>query len=409
MSEELNDMLNKIDYKLQERGLLNNNWNLTLNSNNPYKEINEKIKYDMKNNTFNNYYPKTTTSFYKNPNLISLDKNNFTYNGNPKDNFTDMVIKQYEIKKIIETEINSYLEKAKKEIKTENELFENEIKINQENQNNINNIYNSLLKYENNINKIENEVKILSNYQINYQSSFKNEFENIKKLSNESMKKTLELDNQILYIENKMKEVVYNQRNMMQSINDNNKVLAKELKNQIDLFKNEINNSMKKNNNNLNDTYKNFIDENDKQFQLYYNKIDDIKKNTDNIELNEKNNEPLDNDALEKLSENFNNINLRFQNIENQNNLFENNLNEINKKIVNYDINDNELKNKYEKLNEINKNLFQKVENNEKIINDLNTKILNLQNNNNNFNLNINEVNSKYESINKIDDIKKKY
>ena len=34
MSEELNDMLNKIDYKLQERGLLNNNWNLTLNSNN---------------------------------------------------------------------------------------------------------------------------------------------------------------------------------------------------------------------------------------------------------------------------------------------------------------------------------------------------------------------------------------
>ena len=65
MSEELNDMLNKIDYKLQERGLLNNNWNLTLNSNNPYKEINEKIKYDMKNNTFNNYYPKLHHHFIK--------------------------------------------------------------------------------------------------------------------------------------------------------------------------------------------------------------------------------------------------------------------------------------------------------------------------------------------------------
>ena len=103
MSEDLNDMLNKIDYRLQERGLLTNNWNLTLDSNNPYKEINDKIKYDQKNKTFNNYNPNTTTSFYKKQNFNYLTKNNFTYYGNPKDNFTDLVVRKYETRKFPQT------------------------------------------------------------------------------------------------------------------------------------------------------------------------------------------------------------------------------------------------------------------------------------------------------------------
>ena len=48
MTEELEYMLDKNDFYLKEKGLLDNNWNLTLNKNNsPFNEMREKNKYDI--------------------------------------------------------------------------------------------------------------------------------------------------------------------------------------------------------------------------------------------------------------------------------------------------------------------------------------------------------------------------
>ena len=64
MTEELEYMLDKNDFYLKEKGLLDNNWNLTLNKNNsPFNEMREKNKYDIPINSGNNFFKNTATSF----------------------------------------------------------------------------------------------------------------------------------------------------------------------------------------------------------------------------------------------------------------------------------------------------------------------------------------------------------
>ena len=76
MTEELEYMLNKNDFYLKEKGLLDNNWNLTLNKNNsPFNELREKNKNDnIQFKSGNDFFKNTATSSGKKSSFRNTDK-----------------------------------------------------------------------------------------------------------------------------------------------------------------------------------------------------------------------------------------------------------------------------------------------------------------------------------------------
>ena len=189
MSNNLNNILNKIENRFERSTLVENNWNLSLErENNNFTEVNEKFRNDFRINTenLNNIQP--------------LTRANFTYNGNPNDINSKMILTKYETKKIIESELNPYLYKAKKEIEKEKKQLCDQITLNKNNEIKINDIYLNLYFYKNRIAKIDNQIEFMKEKLNNTKLNLKNESEDLKKEIEKTNNYLNNLENNFLYL-----------------------------------------------------------------------------------------------------------------------------------------------------------------------------------------------------------------
>ena len=235
MSNNLNNILNKIENRFERSTLVENNWNLSLErENNNFTEVNEKFRNDFRFNTVNLN------------NIQPLTKANFTYNGNPNDINSKMILTKYETKKIIESELNPYLYKAKKEIEKEKKQLGDQITLNKNNEIKINDIYLNLSFYKNRISKIDNQIEFMKEKLNNTKLNVKNESEDLKKEIEKTNNDLNNLENNFLYLENKIREIVDNQKKINISVNESNKMMAEEIMNKYQDFYISINNSIGK-------------------------------------------------------------------------------------------------------------------------------------------------------------------
>lgn len=390
MSNNLNNILNKIENRFERPTLVENNWNLSLErENNNFTEVNEKFRNDFRFNTVNLN------------NIQPLTKANFTYNGNPNDINSKMILTKYETKKIIESELNPYLYKAKKEIEKEKKQLGDQITLNKNNEIKINDIYLNLSFYKNRISKIDNQIEFMKEKLNNTKLNVKNESEDLKKGIEKTNNDLNNLENNFLYLENKIREIVDNQKKINISVNESNKMMAEEIMNKYQDFYISINNSIGNNNNNFLKNIQNFKNENDKKFQSYKDEFENLKNQIETFQnhyLN-KDNEVNPQELEEKFSEDFNKVNSKFDVFEKQNKSIIKTINEINGKIDLKEVNDNNINNKFKHFSF--DNLVSQVNQNEELLNELNSKILEMENiQNPNLN-NIDNIKPQIESINK--------
>ncbi len=390
MSNNLNNILNKIENRFERSTLVENNWNLLLErENNNFTEVNEKFRNDFRLNTenLNNIQP--------------LTKANFTYNGNPNDINSKMILTKYETKKIIESELNPYLYKAKKEIEKEKKQLSDQITLNKNTEIKINDMYLNLSFYKNRISKIDNQIEFMKKKLNNTKLNLKNESEDLKKEIEKTNNDLNNLENNFLYLENKIREIVDNQKNINNSVNESNKMIAEEIMNKYQDFYILINKSIGNNNNNFLKNIQNFKNENDKKFKSYNDEFENLKNQIETFQnhyLN-KDNKINPQELEEKFSEDFNKVNSKFDVFEKQNKSLVKTINEINGKIDLKEVNDNNINNKFKHFSF--DNLVSQVNQNEELLNELNSKILEMENiQNPNLN-NIDNINPQIESINK--------
>jgi chromosome segregation ATPase len=390
MSNNLNNILNKIENRFERPTLVENNWNLSLErENNNFTEVNEKFRNDFRFNTVNLN------------NIQPLTKANFTYNGNPNDINSKMILTKYETKKIIESELNPYLYKAKKEIEKEKKQLGDQITLNKNNEIKINDIYLNLSFYKNRISKIDNQIEFMKEKLNNTKLNVKNESEDLKKGIEKTNNDLNNLENNFLYLENKIREIVDNQKKINISVNESNKMMAEEIMNKYQDFYISINNSIGNNNNNFLKNIQNFKNENDKKFQSYKDEFENLKNQIETFQNNylNKDNEVNPQELEEKFSEDFNKVNSKFDVFEKQNKSIIKTINEINGKIDLKEVNDNNINNKFKHFSF--DNLVSQVNQNEELLNELNSKILEMENlQNPNLN-NIDNIKPQIESINK--------
>ena len=390
MSNNLNNILNKIENRFERPTLVENNWNLSLErENNNFTEVNEKFRNDFRFNTVNLN------------NIQPLTKANFTYNGNPNDINSKMILTKYETKKIIESELNPYLYKAKKEIEKEKKQLGDQITLNKNNEIKINDIYLNLSFYKNRISKIDNQIEFMKEKLNNTKLNVKNESEDLKKGIEKTNNDLNNLENNFLYLENKIREIVDNQKKINDSVNVSNKMIAEEIMNKYQDFHILINNSIGNNNNNFLKNIQNFKNENDKKFQSYKDEFENLKNQIETFQNNylNKDNEVNPQELEEKFSEDFNKVNSKFDVFEKQNKSIIKTINEINGKIDLKEVNDNNINNKFKHFSF--DNLVSQVNQNEELLNELNSKILEMENlQNPNLN-NIDNIKPQIESINK--------
>ena len=390
MSNNLNNILNKIENRFERPTLVENNWNLSLErENNNFTEVNEKFRNDFRFNTVNLN------------NIQPLTKANFTYNGNPNDINSKMILTKYETKKIIESELNPYLYKAKKEIEKEKKQLGDQITLNKNNEIKINDIYLNLSFYKNRISKIDNQIEFMKEKLNNTKLNVKNESEDLKKEIEKTNNDLNNLENNFLYLENKIREIVDNQKKINISVNESNKMMAEEIMNKYQDFYISINNSIGNNNNNFLKNIQNFKNENDKKFQSYKDEFENLKNQIETFQNNylNKDNEVNPQELEEKFSEDFNKVNSKFDVFEKQNKSIIKTINEINGKIDLKEVNDNNINNKFKHFSF--DNLVSQVNQNEELLNELNSKILEMENlQNPNLN-NIDNIKPQIESINK--------
>ncbi len=390
MSNNLNNILNKIENRFERSTLVENNWNLLLErENNNFTEVNEKFRNDFRLNTenLNNIQP--------------LTKANFTYNGNPNDINSKMILTKYETKKIIESELNPYLYNAKKEIEKEKKQLSDQITLNKNTEIKINDMYLNLSFYKNRISKIDNQIEFMKKKLNNTKLNLKNESEDLKKEIEKTNNDLNNLENNFLYLENKIREIVDNQKNINNSVNESNKMIAEEIMNKYQDFYILINKSIGNNNNNFLKNIQNFKNENDKKFKSYNDEFENLKNQIETFQnhyLN-KDNKINPQELEEKFSEDFNKVNSKFDVFEKQNKSLVKTINEINGKIDLKEVNDNNINNKFKHFSF--DNLVSQVNQNEELLNELNSKILEMENiQNPNLN-NIDNINPQIESINK--------
>ena len=390
MSNNLNNILNKIENRFERPTLVENNWNLSLErENNNFTEVNEKFRNDFRFNTVNLN------------NIQPLTKANFTYNGNPNDINSKMILTKYETKKIIESELNPYLYKAKKEIEKEKKQLGDQITLNKNYEIKINDIYLNLSFYKNRISKIDNQIEFMKEKLNNTKLNVKNESEDLKKGIEKTNNDLNNLENNFLYLENKIREIVDNQKKINISVNESNKMMAEEIMNKYQDFYISINNSIGNNNNNFLKNIQNFKNENDKKFQSYKDEFENLKNQIETFQNNylNKDNEVNPQELEEKFSEDFNKVNSKFDVFEKQNKSIIKTINEINGKIDLKEVNDNNINNKFKHFSF--DNLVSQVNQNEELLNELNSKILEMENlQNPNLN-NIDNIKPQIESINK--------
>ena len=390
MSNNLNNILNKIENRFERSTLVENNWNLSLErENNNFTEVNEKFRNDFRFNTVNLN------------NIQPLTRANFTYNGNPNDINSKMILTKYETKKIIESELNPYLYKAKKEIEKEKKQLCDQITLNKNNEIKINDIYLNLSFYKNRIAKIDNQIEFMKEKLNNTKLNVKNESEDLKKGIEKTNNDLNNLENNFLYLENKIREIVDNQKKINISVNESNKMMAEEIMNKYQDFHILINNSIGNNNNNFLKNIQNFKNENDKKFQSYKDEFENLKNQIETFQNNylNKDNEVNPQELEEKFSEDFNKVNSKFDVFEKQNKSLVKTINEINGKIDLKEVNDNNINNKFKHFSF--DNLVSQVNQNEELLNELNSKILEMENiQNPNLN-NIDNIKPQIESINK--------
>ena len=297
-------MLDKIENQLHDRGIIKKkfdyenlptyytNYFKTNNLNKGFYETEMKIRNDP---NFIPTYSYTQLSNMRNADLIERQKIQDT---------NLIATKEFEVRKLIEHELEPYLQNIRLELKNTIEDFKKEFQNLNDEKKEIENMKNIIRENNQFISKIDNDFQYLkndNNEKYNYlKSQIENKNNNLfnelnsKFLENdvklEQMNKKLNDNKKIIELENKFTDLIdKNQNNIFEEINKIKKE-NQNLKNNFEQIKN-INNNGGDNNNNKN-------------------------RNIDNLILENNNNKSM----IKELNKNLNELNSNFNNFKSEKN-----------------------------------------------------------------------------------------
>jgi hypothetical protein len=420
MEKELNSMLDSIDNQLYNRGIIKKKFDYeetnnlptyytdyfrnTLNSKRGFYETEMKIRNDP--NFLPTYSYTELSNLQKTNNLDLLERQKIL-------DTNLMSIKEFETRKLIEHELEPYLQNIRMELKNTIDDFKKEFEHLTNEKNEIENMKKNISENTQRISKLENDFQFLTKENIDRNNFLQSEIErknnnlfnevnskfyecdfkidemnkkinDINNKFHENMFKNnnnINIDNdQFSELENKLNEIIENkEKNLMKEINKNKE-------NNLLKQKNNLNNNIDNNNlNELNDIIEKInLDNNtnNNNIKQLNKNLQEINKNLNNLQ-SEKNNEILLlKQQINKLYNENKKINNKFQNMEefqipeenklndlnneehlnNLENKFQSQLKDVSKQLVNLlnnVINDyNTFKNEQIKLNEMSQNFF---------------------------------------------------
>ena len=292
---ELNIMLDKIDNQLHDRGIIKKkfdydnlptyytNYFKTNNLNKGFYETEMKIRNDP---NFIPTYSYTQLSNMRNADLIERQKIQDT---------NLIATKEFEVRKLIEHELEPYLQNIRLELKNTIEDFKKEFQNLNDEKKEIENMKNIIRENNQFISKIDNDFQYLKNDNNEKYNYLKSQIENKNNnLFNELNSKFLENDVKLEQMNKKLND----------NINDINKKIKKKLNEdenneKIIELENKLNDLINKNQNNI----------------LEINKIKkDIQNLKNNFEQNKNNN------MIKELNKNLNELNSNFNNFKSEKN-----------------------------------------------------------------------------------------
>lgn len=397
MSEELNQMLDRIEYQLSQR-----NYNGAI----PYcKSVSLRNRY----NDENGYYRSMSNPMTSVNNEEYRENNNYRnqilitdpyYLNSPKPNIEEKILNAQPIQSIsippdlerssngggnyanlegfkyLEREIEPYVNNIKNDLKVELNDVKMQIKEFQNNDTNLLNIREQLSNNNNKLAKVENDLLLMNKDNMTTMTMLKTTISDTKNTNENLLKKFYELEERFNNLNGGLNEIRLTQDTMNRNIKT-----AENNNEQTYMKLNDMEMRLKNFTDNNNDfQMKRGSNDNYNLEQVDNNEIKEIKNNIVNLQnlvrvsktdsSGLKENLTNLNEQVQQLLEKFNDLNQKQTNLEEQTNNINNNINKFKIKMNNYEEkleqSDNKLNDKFTEIN----NLKLELKNNNKVMKD---------------------------------------